>query len=208
MPEQALSAPGWLLVLLPWLGVLLLAGVAAAVACLWILVQRSRPLEGLGERLEGLDEIRRSLARLVEQRGDLDLRRIEHVLLELRDAQRRLEDALLRASQTPRSPSAPDALPPQAREGGAGLAERVVNRLLALGYERVQIVTPTGELDRLAAGPRPGSNGGGADDEPAPGSGEVLVEARRAGVLCKGRVQVRAGALLEVELQPAYTVFP
>ena len=208
MNDQALSAPGWLLVLLPWLGVLLLLGVGACVACLWILVQRSRPLETLGERLDALEELRRSLARLVEQRADLDLRRIEHVLIELRDAQRRLEDVLLRAAQSARAPSDPAAPAGGGPAGGSALAERVVNRLLAMGYERVQIVTSSEELERLAAGPRAAGNGSAPNDGPPRGSGEIAVEARRGGVLCKGRVQVRAGALLEVELLPAYSAFP
>ena len=36
----------------------------------------------------------------------------------------------------------------------------------------------------------------------------IAVEAVRDGVLCKGRVLLRAGALSDVEIKPAYTVFP
>ena len=36
----------------------------------------------------------------------------------------------------------------------------------------------------------------------------AVVEARREGVLQKGRVVVRAGALTEVEMKPAYSIFP
>jgi hypothetical protein len=71
------------------------------------------------------------------------------------------------------------------------LNERVLNRLLALGYERIEIVTPNEALEEFAQG-----------------SGDVLVEARRDGVLCKGRVRVRSGRIESVQLQPAFPVFP
>jgi hypothetical protein len=189
----------------PWLALALLLVACAGVAGLWVLALRARGLERLAPRLDALEEIRAALARLSSQREDLDLRRIAHVLIELRDGQRRLEDALLRSAQTARPASAPDLLPAAAREGGAAIAERVVNRLLAMGYEHVQLVTAGDDLERLARG-EPAGNGAG--DPAAPRSGEVLVEARRAGVLCKGRVLVRAGALAEVQMQPAYNVFP
>ena len=71
------------------------------------------------------------------------------------------------------------------------LGERIVNRLMALGYERIELVTPHAELEAIAGG-----------------GGEVLVEARREGVPCKGRVRVRAGRIEAVQLQPAFGVFP
>ena len=191
-PSNPLELPAWAAASVPWLLALIaLAGLAIALGT-WVLVARLRALERLARPLEGLDEMRRALARLAGERDDLDLRRVEHVLLEMRDGQRRLEDALLSRLQSPQSLEAPERVPGAVP---AGLAERVTNRLLALGYERVRLVTGLAELERMAAAE------GGA-------SGEVVVEARRDGVLCKGRVILRRGALTEVEVQPAYKVFP
>ena len=36
----------------------------------------------------------------------------------------------------------------------------------------------------------------------------MLVEAHRNGVLCKGRVRLRGGTLVDVEMKPAYSTFP
>jgi hypothetical protein len=193
MPAQNAATPAsWIAASEPWLLFVLVLCALAAVAGIWAVIARLRQMETLARRLEGLEEIRHSVARLAADRGDLDLRRLEHVLLELRDGQKRLEDALLARLQSPRSLEQPDRAP-----GGAppSLAERVTNRLLALGYERVRLVTPAAELEQLAAGE-------------AGGSGELVVEARRDGVLCKGRVLLRRGALTDVEIQPAYKLFP
>ena len=43
---------------------------------------------------------------------------------------------------------------------------------------------------------------------PGPRLGDVVVEARREGVLCKGRVRIRAGRIDSVQLQPAFPIFP
>ena len=193
MPVQSTAAPAtWIAASEPWLLLVVALCAIGVVVGLWSILARLREFESLARRLEGLEEIRHSVARLAADRGDLDLRRLEHVLLELRDGQKRLEDALLARLQSPRSLEQPDRAP-----GGAppGLAERVINRLLALGYERVRLVTPAAELEQLAAGE-------------AGGSGELVVEARRDGVLCKGRVLLRRGALTDVEIQPAYKLFP
>ena|SRR5688572_5141832 len=193
MPMQSSATPAaWLAASEPWLLLVLALCALGALAGIWVAVARLSELEVQARRLEGLEEIRHSVARLAADRGDLDLRRLEHALLELRDGQKRLEDALLARLQSPRSLEQPERAP-----GGAppSLAERVTNRLLALGYERVRLVTPAAELEQLAAG-----EGGG--------NGELVVEARRDGVLCKGRVLLRRGALTDVEIQPAYKLFP
>ncbi|MCC6406696.1 MAG: hypothetical protein IT453_06000 [Planctomycetes bacterium] len=163
------------------------AAVAAAVG-VWMLHRRVGDFERSAAGLAKLDELAASVKKLAGDRADLDLRRVEHVLIEIRDAQRRLEDALLRVSEQAlaRGGSGAALVP-----SSGGLAERVITRLVAQGYDRVQIVTPHAELERIAAG-----------------DGEVTVEARRAGVACKGRVIVRAGALTEVDLKPAYATFP
>ena len=132
----------------------------------------------------------RTLARVAREREDLDLRRIEHVLIEIRDGQRRLEDSLLRASQLAHHGDTARGVP---SADAAGISERIVQRLHAHGFEHVQVVPTLEELAKLL-------ESGGAH--------EVLVEARRAGVQCKGRVLVRDGVVLEVEVKPAYSMFP
>jgi hypothetical protein len=189
MPTPS-DLPAWLAASLPWLLVVLALSALGAVVGVWVVAARLRGLRGADRALDTLEELRRDLARLVADRGDLDLRRVEHVLLELRDGQKRLEDALLARVQSPRPLDAPELAP-----GSPSLAERVTNRLLALGYERIRLVTPAEELERM------GAAAGGA-------SGEVVVEARRGGALCKGRVLLRRGALTDVEIQPAYRMFP
>jgi hypothetical protein len=183
-----IDAPQWAVLAVPWLLAALVVSTSAAAIGVAILVRRLRELGTASERLQGLDDIRSSLQEMARARGDLDLRRIEHVLIEIRDGQRRLEDAILRATQTPPAPTAdpraPDTL---------GLSERIVQRLLAHGYERVHVVPTLEQLSAMFA---------------AEGAHEVLVEARRGGVLCKGRVLVRDGAVTDVELKPAYTMFP
>lgn len=182
------AAPEWAILAVPWLLAALVVTTSAAALGVAMLVRRLRDLGSAADRLQGLEDIRSSLHEIARARGDLDLRRIEHVLIEIRDGQRRLEDAILRATQVPAAPAEgpgpPDTL---------GLSERIVQRLLAHGYERVHLVPSLEELAATFA---------------AEGAHEVLVEARRGGVLCKGRVLVRDGAVTDVELKPAYTMFP
>ncbi len=188
-PLQATPAP-WLAEASFWLALAsVLTAVAGAVG-IWAIVAGLRELRGGIKRLDALQEIDHKLARLVADREDLDLRRIEHVLLDLRDTQRRLEDALLRAFEARSLPS------PSGRELATvplpeSIGERVVNRLLSLGYEQVEIVTRFEKLAELARS-----------------DGEVLVEAKREGVLHKGRVSLRLGRLADVEMTPAYSIFP
>jgi hypothetical protein len=188
MPESdlALAVPEWWPDAVLWLGLALFLGVAAAAAGAWALVLRLERLQGELARLAKLEEIERQLARWLGERDDLDLRRLEHLLVDLRDGSKRVEELLLRAGEL-RSESS-SALVPLA---APNLGERVVNRLVALGYERVELVTPHQELESFAGG-----------------AGDVLVEARRDGVLCKGRVRIRAGRIDAVQLQPAFSAFP
>lgn len=184
------TLPAWVVTLVPWLLGLCVVAAACAALGVWLVHARLRELQALGERLAVLDEIKSALVRVAKEREDLDLRRIEHVLIEMRDGQRRLEDTLLRAAQGGAKPT--EGATPRAGDA-AGLGERIVQRLLAHGYERVQIIPTLDELTKLFE---------------ADGANEVLVEARRNGVLCKGRVLVRDGVVVDVELQPAYSMFP
>lgn len=186
--QSFLGEPGF------WPTVLALVACAAAVAAaigVWVLVGRARELGGLAGRPDALEELVGHVRRIAAERDDIDLRRIEHALVDLRDGQRRLADAFLRTVEV------------EARErlnGGAAtagdrtLAERVTDRLLSLGFDEVRIVTDSAELCAIA------------DSDPAEGS--VLVEARLSGVLHKGRVQVRDGRIVDQELRSAHSIFP
>jgi len=187
---QAPESSDWLLATIPWLLGLCAIAAGATAAGVWLLHQRLRELGRLGERLSALEQIQATLARVAREREDLDLRRIEHVLIEIRDGQRRLEDSLLRASQAAFHGEAARGAP---ASDVAGLSERIVQRLCAHGFEHVQVVPTLEELARLFE---------------AGGAHEVLVEARRGGVQCKGRVLVRDGVVVEVEVKPAYALFP
>lgn len=185
-PIAPAAQSDWTTATLPWLAALCALAAGATAFGVWALVARLRELERIASRFDALGEIQGAVQALARDRSDLDLRRIEHVLIELRDGQRRLEDAILRATQPP---PAADEAQAEANE----LARRVIARVLAEGYERVQVVPTGAELEKLFA---------------AGGPHEVLVEARRKGVLCKGRVRVQGGAVTDVELSPAYTMFP
>jgi hypothetical protein len=187
---QAPESSDWLLSTIPWLLGLCAVAAGATAVGVWLLHTRLRELARLAERLSALEPIQTTLARVAREREDLDLRRIEHVLIEIRDGQRRLEDSLLRAAQVAHHGELARGLP---ASDGAGLSERIVQRLIAHGYEHVQVVPTLEELAKLFEGG---------------GSHEVLVEARRAGVQCKGRVLVRDGVVVEVEVKPAYSMFP
>jgi hypothetical protein len=174
-----------------WLGIGLLLAVVAATAAAWAAVRRLDRLRRELGTLESLQELQRSVAGWLAERDDLDLRRIEHLLIDLRDGSKRVEELLLRVHADNAVTS--EALVPLGAPGAGerGLGERVVNRLLALGYERIELVTPHQELEAIGRG-----------------DGEVRVEARREGVLCKGRVRVRAGRIDSVQLQQAFSIFP
>jgi len=178
--------PGWWPEALLWLMAGILLAATAAALCAWALLQRLNSLGQEAKTLAVLHDLKRTLDRWLAAREDLDLRRIEHLLIELRDGSRRLEESLLRGQEQRSSET--EALVPRPNPG---LGERVVNRLLALGYERVELVAGSEELAALD----------GAD-------GDILVEARRDGVLCKGKVRVRGGRIDAVHVQPAFPVFP
>ncbi|MCB9915425.1 MAG: hypothetical protein H6828_09785 [Planctomycetes bacterium] len=165
---------------------------------LWTLVNRQRGLEDVTSRLDRLEEIRAQVAKLAARGGDLDLRRLEHVLIDIRDGQKRLEERLLQLAEAAQSSASSGAPTPTAagegeRKSAVTLGERVTNRLLAMGYERIQLVTSHDELQGVLD---------------AGGSGDVLVEARRAGATCKGRVTLRNGGIAGVELKSTHAMFP
>ena len=178
------------------------AAAGGIVGAQFVLATSLRRLEkrlGSLDRLQGLEA---ALQKLAGREAALDLRRTEHTLLDVRDHLKRLEERLLAVVESRARESA--------QAGGNSLAngtelavgaspaaatsvvtDRILTRLLALGYERIQIVTSADDLALL------GST-----------EGVVIVEARRDGALCKGRVRVARGLVGAVELQPAYSAFP
>jgi len=175
---------------------LALALMAGVLTCLVLLIGRARVLEDRLERLDSLDEIPQGLRALIESTKELDLRRLEHLLLDLRNEHKLLREQLLQVVESARHGVVENAVSSVGTTEGATpakppLSERVVNRLLALGYERIQVITTTAELEELAAG-----------------DGDVLIEARRAGAICKGRVKIHAGAISEVDMRSNHDMFP
>src|SRR5687767_1193054 len=123
-------APTW-----SWL---LLALLGACAVGLWVAVARlgeiERRLRGPARGEDGSGPAAGKAAR-----ESVDLRRVEELLHELRDGSKRLEDVLLRLLAAGRgSPQ----LAAGAGAAPADLAERVIQRMLALGYERIVVVTP------------------------------------------------------------------
>lgn len=177
---------------LPWIGFALLAVLGACAWPLWILIGRFRRLEKRLGKLEVLERIESVLARVLDERDDLDLRRLEHVLVELRDDVRRQNERLISTLESLRQRSdarTSAAVAPEAP--GNGLAERIISRLLAQGFERIDLLTPAEEFESIARS-----------------EGEVQVEARRDGTPHKGRVRVRDGVIVDVHLRSSYQVFP
>ena len=172
--------------------------LTAITGFLWAMVNRQSRLEGRLSRLDRLDEIRNQVTRIADAGGDLELRRLEHVLIDIRDGQKRLEERLLNLAETARKELnlEPDSSPVRRdpeRPSGPNLSERIINRLLVMGYERIVLVTPFDELTAILE---------------AGGDGEVLVEARRAGAVCKGRVVLRGASIAAVELKGTHAMFP
>lgn len=196
------ALPNWFVFGVPLIGLGLLLVLSIGVLGLWTLLNHVRRIEQLSQRLDLLENLLVSLKSLAAEGKQLDVRRIEHVLLEIRDGQKRLDETLISTREAARSQGF-EGLPMQ--QSGGGLSDRVVNRLVALGYERIQLLTPLAEIESLErAAPR--EAGSGAEQRSA--EGEIFVEARRHGAICKGRIQVRDGQLSEVQLQPTYGAFP
>lgn len=80
---------------LTWIAGLAVLFAAATAAAAWLLVARAKGIEKRLERLERLDEIGADLKGLRLGGDALDLRRLEHVLIDIRDGQRRFEDRSL-----------------------------------------------------------------------------------------------------------------
>lgn len=157
-------------------------------ACLWILVTLQQLLSQGHASKSGSDmeehweKVEQHLSSIRDGQGQaLDLRRIEHLLVDIRDGGRRLDERWVAALESQGT----------SNEAGLPLGERVRARLLSQGFERIEILTPceyhAGLLD---------------------GGGEVLVEARRSGASYKGKVRLDGGLIVDVNLRPSHTMFP
>lgn len=175
------AAPG-----VEWVAVALLGGILAALV---VLLMR---MGALGKRLETLDSlpaIDTKLRALAAGQAKLEFRRLEHLLVDIRDGAKRSDQRIAQALESRDRD--------QASEGGAPapipvrLGERIINRLLAQGYERIEILTPAEDFEAMLTG-----------------AGDVRVEARRGGAAYKGRVRVQAGAIIEVHLRAPFAIFP
>ena len=170
-----------------WLNVLSVFALGGIALLAWQILRRLRDPSGLRGIDARLGELQSELARLGESRAALDLRRLEHLLIELRDAHKRLEERMMQIVESARAAQSDE----RQGKGPVPASERVVNRLLAMGYERIQIVTPPAELTHIFEQ-----------------GGEVLVEARQGGAICKGRLRVREGAIVDADLRSAHAMFP
>ena len=141
LAAETAGAPTWMVESAFWLALLAVVVALGGVVLLGFALRELRGLTALARRVDVLEQLRDQLGRLVGSREDLDLRRIEHVLVDLKESQSAVGDAMLRAVESAPG-SRPGADPLPAMPGaGLGLGERVVNRLLAMGYERVQFVS-------------------------------------------------------------------
>ncbi len=170
--------------------VLCAASAAAAIAA-WLGLAWAKRVEAKLAQIDRLEGVARDVARIAQSGGDLDLRRLEHVLIDIRDGQKRVEDRLIAVVESAAAMKGGSSALALHSGGANALTDRVVTRLLALGYERVQIVTPNTDIVRMVEG-----------------DGDIVIEARRDGALCKGRVSVRRGVLTDVQIQAAYSAFP
>ncbi len=182
----------WHAASLPWILIAILLVLAVLAVLTLLLLRKAEDFDRRLERLDQLDDIRAGVQRVADEHGNLDLRRVEHALLDIRDGQRRMEDRLIQTVEAVRSrPSEPAE---SDREVPARiLADRVFGRLVALGYEQINLLATIEELEAIAEGAQ---------------VGEVLVEARRNGAQCKGRVSIQDGVILDVELRSVYSAFP
>jgi len=179
------SAPfGWL----TWIGSGCLLALGIVIWQLRSVTAALRAQARELDRLQRLEAIADSLEAMAEGADQLGRRRLEHVLIDIRDGHRRFEERWL--AQSGKQSVQGGGLPVYESPAGS-LSERVTNRLLAMGFERIDVLTPIEELQVIGDG-----------------SGKVRVEAKRAGVAHKGHVELREGAIADVHLRDSYDAFP
>ena len=171
-----------------WLDLLFVAAAIAGVSLLYLLNSRTAQLEERLKGLESLSGLETSLKELKEGQEGVDLERVEHLLEDLRDANRRTGRQLIDLVEQRASEA---AIVESGRPAGPLLGERIMNRLLVLGCERIELLVGAGDLERIAAE-----------------GGEVGFEARRDGAMAKGRVEVADGRLVNVDISTSHQMFP
>jgi len=182
---------------LTWIGLTLCVLAGLGVLLQYSILARVRGLESRIGALGHLSKIETMLTELAHQPADLDLRRLEHVLIDIRDGQRRVESRTLAVLEYLQAERVELTSEGAAQSGtanlvsGPHLVDRIISRLLALGFERIEFLTPADELPGLFES-----------------GGDVLVEARRGGAPYKGRVFLQGGSIADVQLRPSYQIFP
>ncbi len=172
----------------PWAELATALFAAVGVGLLYYLYRRSESLEDRLKDLEGLGRLESSLDSLKEGMDAVDLERLEHLVEDLRDTNRRIGRQLLELTERTVSEEPPQET---SRPVGAMLGERITNRLIVLGCERIELLVGAGDLEHIAAE-----------------GGEVGFEARRDGALAKGRVEVADGRLTNVDISTSHQMFP
>jgi len=174
--------------LLPWIAGASLVALMVIIWQLWrmntLLAEQAEQLDAL----QGLEEMAESLETMAERSDELGRRRLEHVLIDIRDGQKRFEERWL--AQADKHGGASSAMP-GIDSGATSLSERITNRLLAMGFERIEVLSPMEEVEAIGDG-----------------DGEVRVEARRGGMAHKGQVLLREGSIADVRLRDGYDAFP
>ncbi len=183
-----LADPTTIARLIPWIAG---ASLGALIVIIWQLWRMNSALAEQAEQLDALqslEEMAESLEAMVERSDELGRRRLEHVLIDIRDGQKRFEERWL--AQVEKQGGGSGSMP-GIDPGATSLSERITNRLLAMGFERIDVLSPVEEVEALADG-----------------DGEVRVEARRGGVAHKGQVLLREGSIADVRLRDGYDAFP
>ena len=175
-----------------YVGLVVFVALVAMGGLLVYLSSRLRRQADALEPLGRLENIEALLRQFVGRGDELGLRRLEHVLIDLRDGQRRLEERLVRQLEAAPAGVADGEHAVVESPRQAGLSERVTTRLLSMGFERIEVLTPLEALEALEFA----------------SEGEVVVEARRGGALHKGRVLVKDGSICDVRLRSSYEAFP
>jgi len=177
---------------LPWITLAILVALAGCMVLLNALLNQVKQVDERLGKLDLLKDLETTLNKVVERQGDLDLRRLEHALIDIRDGQKRQEERLIGILEaSARAEQLGDAALPAPGSPAAALADRAISRLLAMGYERVELLTPLAEIAEIV------ENGGDLD-----------VEARRGGAYHKGRLVVSDGRITDVKLRDSYRGFP
>ena len=167
------------------------AAIGALIVIIWQLWRMNAVLAEQADQLDalqGLEAMAESLEVIAERSDELGRRRLEHVLIDIRDGQKRFEERWL--VQMEKHGAVSGAMP-GIDSSATSLSERITNRLLAMGFERIEVLSPLEEVEAIGDG-----------------DGEVRVEARRGGVAHKGQVLLREGSIADVRLRDGYDAFP